>query len=184
MGLLASELGSKAGLVSSGGEGGCSLGCGCGRCRRPPQGWPTGSVRGVLKGRGGPLLCGSGAVQVPPEVRAVVRAVPAHPINGHRSSVPESTAGLFFSAVLPLAPHLSSVLSPRCPDSSQPAARSSTARHARRQRHVLSSRSSHIILLLRTLLRSPSPPEQSQRLPGRQARPSGGFPSAFSSPPT
>ena len=82
MGLLASELGSKAGLVSSGGEGGCSLGCGC----RSGQEAPTGYVRGVLKGRGGPLLCGSGAVQVPPKVRAVVRAVPAHPINGHRSS--------------------------------------------------------------------------------------------------
>ena len=75
-----------------------------------------------------------------------------------------------------MAPHLSSVLSSRCPDSSPPAARSSAALHACLWRHVLSSRPSRIILLLRTLLQSPSAPEQSQRLPGRQGRPSGGPP--------
>lgn len=66
VGLLASELGSKAGLVSSGREGGMQPGVRVWKVQEAPEGCP---------GREGQTpLCGSGAVQVPPEVRAVMTA--------------------------------------------------------------------------------------------------------------
>ena len=53
--------GSKAGfsVLGWGGVGG-GLGCGCGSCRKPPEGWPTGSVRGILTEGRAAALCPRG----------------------------------------------------------------------------------------------------------------------------
>ena len=47
----------------------------------------------------------------------MVRAIPARPIDGHRSSHSRKLCWAFLSsAALPLAPHPSSVWAPKCPD--------------------------------------------------------------------
>lgn len=66
VGLLASELGSKAGLVSSGREWGMRPGVRVWKVQEAPEGWPTGSVRGVLGGRGRPRSVARGPFRCPP----------------------------------------------------------------------------------------------------------------------